>query len=163
MPLGTKMAGLLANGYNSQLASGELYRKALEYNDAQREKVAAFNRGTNQFNAQAFNDTSRFNASSQNHANQFQSGLMAQKAAHKLQGDASWYNSLYGNVNSLFKGISDLGRENYQYNQMVDLLGSGAMPGVTEDKLVQAGLWREKKNNSAAKGGKLKKRKGFTY
>jgi hypothetical protein len=43
-PIGTKMAGLLASGYNNQIANGQLYRNALEYNDAKRKDVAGFNR-----------------------------------------------------------------------------------------------------------------------
>jgi len=33
MPTSSQMAGLIANGYNSQLASGQLFENALKYND----------------------------------------------------------------------------------------------------------------------------------
>lgn len=49
---GTAMAGLLAADYNAQGQLGKLFRQAEEYNLAQREKVAAFNRGTNMFNSE---------------------------------------------------------------------------------------------------------------
>ena len=141
----SRMAGLLANGYNTQLADGELYRKALEYNDANRAKVADFNRGTDMFNANAYNQTSQTNAQMQNQNRQARANLAAQIAAQKLDARANWYNSLYGNVAGLFKGIGDLGRENYQYNQMVDELGSGAFPGVTQEQLIKSGLYKRKK------------------
>lgn len=141
----SRMAGLLANGYNTQLADGELYRKALEYNDANRAKVADFNRGTDMFNANAYNQTSQTNAQMQNQNRQARANLAAQIAAQKLDARANWYNSLYGNVSGLFKGIGDLGRENYQYNQMVDELGSGAFPGVTQEQLIKSGLYKRKK------------------
>ena len=157
-PVGTKMAGLLASGYNNQIASGDLYRKALEYNDAKRHQVGEFNRGTDMFNAQAYNQNQQFNASALNQGRLQRASLAMQAAQEKLNRDAGWYNSLYGNVAGLFKGASDLGRENYQYNQMVDLLGSGAMPGITEDKLVKAGLYRY-----AKKGGKIRKKKRINY
>ena len=150
----SKMAGLIANGYNSQLASGNLYRQALEYNDAQRKSVEDFNRGTNIFNAQAYNQNQQFNANALNHSGQFKSQLAMQAAAQKLNADAGWYNSLYGNVGGMFKGLADLGRENYQYNQMVDLLGSGAMP-VSKKRLVESGLYSQ----VTAEGGKLKRKK----
>lgn len=49
---GTAIAGLLAADYNAQGQLGNLFRQAEEYNLAQREKVAAFNRGTNMFNSE---------------------------------------------------------------------------------------------------------------
>lgn len=48
----TAMAGLLAADYNAQGRLGDLARQAEEYNLAQRERVEAFNRGTNQFNSE---------------------------------------------------------------------------------------------------------------
>ena len=47
----TAMAGLLASGYNSNVGLGKLFREGEEYNRAQRERVANFNRGTNQYNS----------------------------------------------------------------------------------------------------------------
>lgn len=49
---GAAMAGLLAADYNAQNQLGNLYRQADEYNLAQREKVANFNRGTNMANSE---------------------------------------------------------------------------------------------------------------
>ena len=49
---GSKAAALLASGYNNQLASGNLFRQALEYNDALRKQVTDFNRGTDMFNSE---------------------------------------------------------------------------------------------------------------
>lgn len=49
---GAAMAGLLAENYNTQGRLGDLYRQAEEYNRAQKERVAQFNRETDQFNTQ---------------------------------------------------------------------------------------------------------------
>lgn len=49
----TAMANLLASDYNAQNALGSLARQAEEYNLENRMRVEDFNRGTNQFNAQA--------------------------------------------------------------------------------------------------------------
>lgn len=159
-PLGTKMAGLLANGYNSQLASGELYRKALEYNDAKRKDVAEFNRGTNKYNADAYNRNQEFNATALNHGNQFQQGLAMQAAQERLNRDAGWYNGIYGNVGQLFKGISDLGRENRETNWRNALVTAGAFGAMDEDALVNAGIAKYKKGRKSSEGGTIKRKKG---
>ena len=49
---GAAMAGMIANSNNSQTATGNLYRQALEYNDAQRKQVEDFNRYTDMYNSQ---------------------------------------------------------------------------------------------------------------
>lgn len=46
-------ASLLAADYNAQNAVGEALRQDAQYNQAMKERVAAFNRGTNQYNADA--------------------------------------------------------------------------------------------------------------
>jgi hypothetical protein len=155
---GAKMAGLLASGYNNQIADGELYRKALEYNDAKRQQVAEFNRGTDQFNADAYNRNQEFNTSALNHGNQFQQSLAMQAAQERLNRDAGWYNGIYGNVAGLFKGIGDLGTENYRMNRISDMAADGVFGNLGDSY-----TGREHVKN-AAKGGKLtKKKKGLTF
>lgn len=122
---GSRMAGLLASGYNDQVASGELYRKGLEYNDALRERVATFNRDTDKFNADAYNRTSLQNSEALNRARQFRAQLGMQAAGQKADADAGWYNGIYGNVSGLFKGISDLGRQNAQHNMIAEMAANG--------------------------------------
>ena len=153
----SRMAGLLASGYNDQMASGDLYRKALEYNDAKRQQVAEFNRGTDMFNAQAYNQNQQFNANALNHSSQYRAGLAAQVANQKMNADAGWYDSLYGNVSGLFKGLSDLGRENAVFNMLSKNAADGVY-GNLGDSYTGTTYTRKKK----AKGGKLKKR-GLTY
>ena len=156
-PIGTKMAGLLASGYNSQIADGELYRKALEYNDAKRAQVGEFNRGTDMFNAQAYNQNQQFNADARNRARQYRASLAMQAATERLNRDAGWYNSLYGNVAGLFRGLSDLGRENAQWN----MISRGAADGVYGNL---GDSWTgQKVIKRKAEGGKVRKKKGLTY
>lgn len=156
---GAKMAGLLASGYNDQIASGDLYRKALEYNDALRERVATFNRGTDQWNSGQFGETSRFNASARNQANQHASQLRLQAAREKADMDAGWYNSLYGNVAGLFKGLGDLGRENAQWNMIADAGADGVFGNLGTSNTGRRIIKQKKK----CKGGKLNKRRGLTF
>ena len=141
---GTKMAGLIANAYSNQLANANLYRQALEYNDAQRARTEEFNRGTNQFNSQAYNQNSMFNAKEANDYEQARARLGLAAARQRLDSDASWYNSLYGNVSNIFKGVGELGRDRTDKNWIEWLYGKGAI---------------------GAYGGKIKKKRksGLTY
>lgn len=174
---GSKMAGLLANGYNSQIADANLFRQAQEYNDAQRQKVAEFNRGTNMFNAEAYDETSKTNAKLQNENAQFRANLAAQIANQKMNADSQWYNAFYGNIGSLFQGVGDLGRENAQHNMIADMAANSLFGTMNPDTPVAKGqhLLRyvdadgntvDKDGNiieKKAKGGKLKRRKGLTF
>ena len=161
-PLGTKMAGLLANGYNNQTASGNLYRQALEYNDAQRQKVADFNRGTDMFNAQAFNDTSKTNAQLQlNHRN-FKAQMLMDAARQRMASDAAWNQGIYGNVQGLFKGLSDWGKENAQHNMIADMAADGLFGTMSNQQNIGKGYVTTRKTKKA-KGGRINRKRGLTF
>lgn len=159
-PVGTKMAGLLANGYNSQTASGDLYRKALEYNDAQKQRVAEFNRGTDMFNAQAANQASATNAQIANNNRQLRAQMAMEAARQRMAADAAWNQGIYGNVQGIFKGLSDWGKENAQHNMIADMAADGLF-GTMSDKQNIGRTYIEQK----ACGGKIKrkKKKGLTF
>ena len=158
-PIGTKMAGLLANGYNSQIADGDLYRKALEYNDAKRQKVAEFNRGTDMYNADAFTKTSATNAEIANRQRQFKVQMQMDAARQRMAADAAWNQGIYGNVSGLFKGISDLGRENAQHNMIADMAADGIF-GVMTPK---SNTGRKVVTTKKSCGGKIKRKRGLTF
>lgn len=158
-PIGTKMAGLLANGYNNQIADGELYRKALEYNDAKRQKVAEFNRGTDMYNADAFTKTSATNAEIANRQRQFKAQMQMDAARQRMAADAAWNQGIYGNVSGLFKGISDLGRENAQHNMIADMAADGIF-GVMTPK---SNTGRKVVTTKKSCGGKIKRKRGLTF
>lgn len=158
-PIGTKMAGLLANGYNSQIADGDLYRKALEYNDAKRQKVAEFNRGTDRYNADAFTKTSATNAEIANRQRQFRAQMQMDAARQRMAADAAWNQGIYGNVSGLFKGISDLGRENAQHNMIADMAADGIFGVMTPKSNTGKRVVTTKKSC----GGKIKRKRGLTF
>ena len=158
-PIGTKMAGLLANGYNSQIADGDLYRKALEYNDAKRQKVAEFNRGTDMYNADAFTKTSATNAEIANRQRQFRAQMQMDAARQRMAADAAWNQGIYGNVSGLFKGISDLGRENAQHNMIADMAADGIFGVMTPKSNAGKRVVTTKKSC----GGKIKRKRGLTF
>ena len=145
------------------MASGNLYRQDLEYNDAKKQKVEEFNRGTDMFNAEAYNKNQQFNADAYNRAKQANSHLKLQAAAQKADMDAGWYNGLYGNVAGLFKGIGDIGRENVATNWKNALTTAGAFGAMDEDTLVKMGISKYKNGKKSYKGGKIKKgKRGLT-
>lgn len=157
-PIGTKTAGLLANGYNSQIASGNLFRQALEYNDAQRQKVAEFNRGTDMYNANAFNQNSITNAEIANRNRQFKAQMQMDAARQRMAADAAWNQGIYGNVSGLFKGLSDIGRENAQHNMIADMAADGIFGVMTPDSNTGRRVVRK-----ASKGGKINRKRGLTF
>lgn len=158
-PIGTKMAGLLANSYNSQIADGDLYRKALEYNDAKRQKVTEFNRGTDMYNADAFTKTSATNAEIANRQRQFRAQMQMDAARQRMAADAAWNQGIYGNVSGLFKGISDLGRENAQHNMIADMAADGIFGVMTPRSNTGKRVVTTKKSC----GGKIKRKRGLTF
>lgn len=158
-PIGTKMAGLLANGYNSQIADGDLYRKALEYNDAQRQKVAEFNRSTDMYNSNAFNQTSATNAQLLNNQRNFKAQMMMNAANERLNTDASWYNSLYGNISGIFNNLGNIGKENAQHNMIADMAADGIFGVMTPESNIGKRVVTTKKSC----GGKIKRKRGLTF
>lgn len=157
-PIGTKTAGLLANGYNSQIASGNLFRQAQEYNDAQRQKIAEFNRGTDMYNANAFNQNSITNAEIANRNRQFKAQMQMDAARQRMAADAAWNQGIYGNVSGLFKGLSDIGRENAQHNMIADMAADGIFGVITPNSNTGKRVVRK-----ASKGGKINRKRGLTF
>lgn len=157
-PIGAKITGLVANANNFYQGNGNLVRQAQEYNNKNMVDVATFNRGTNQFNAQADNQF----ALAANQNRQWRAQTLMNYAAQKAAQDQQWYSDIYGNVNNLFKGISDYGRENMAMNQV----NANAVRGVfgnTGNNALQGSLGGNRYMN--AKGGKInkKKRRGYTF
>lgn len=160
-PMGTKMAGLLANGYNSQIADGELYRKALEYNDAQKQRVEEFNRGTDMYNANAVNQVSATNAQIANNNRQLRAQMKMDAARQRMAADAAWNQGIYGNVNGLFAGLGAWGKENAQHNMIADMAADGLFGTMSDKQNIGKSYIRKKK---AACGGKIsRKKKGLTF
>lgn len=169
---GGKMAGLLSSGYNSQLGSADLYKKAIENHNTNVLKEGEFNRGTDMFNAEAFNKTSQVNAELENKNAQFQANLAADIARQKMAARAQWYQGLYGNIGNLATSLANVGRENAQHNMLAALANNGVFgttgseaghySGTKKDLIEEANRKVGKSSTSASHGGKLKRRRGFT-
>ena len=150
-------AGILAADYNYGQNMGNLARQAEEYNQQLRERVEAFNRGTNMFNTETGLKTSMFNAESRNAAKRARLG-QATTVAQLRQGikdqDAAGRSA---NITNFLQGLGDMGWENEQANWLDTLAKSGVLKVNTKGEYTGG--------TKKAKGGKVitKKKKGLTY
>lgn len=145
-------AAILASDYNYGNQIGDTYRRAQEYNDANRERVAGFNRGTNQFNAQALDSAdarnaqiAQFNAQQDNaraealfNAGKYRDALIQANRAEKS-----------GNLTGLYEGLAGLGETIYNM---------GNVKYLQDNKILVDETGNMKGGNTAAKGGKLKRK-----
>lgn len=150
-------AGILAADYNYGQSIGDLARQAEEYNQQLRERVEAFNRGTNMFNTETGLKASMFNAESRNAAKRARLG-QATTAAQIRQAikdqDAARRSA---NITNFLQGLGDMGWENEQANWLDTLAKSGVLKMNTRGEYTGG--------TKKAKGGKVrtKKKKGLTY
>ena len=151
------MAGLLASEYNTQLGLSELARQADEYNRAQEERVAGFNRQTDLSNSQMGLQAAMANQQARNNATQLRLN-QADRVAMLRQAAKDRYDARRSNnMNLLIQGLADLGREETQRNWL-DWLGEKGVLKVDSKGNITTG-------DTKACGGKLRtrKKKGYTY
>lgn len=145
MPASTKYAALLANNYNNQLASGNLFRQEQEYNDENRRYVKDFNRKTNMFNSQMGLEASMANARYHQVAQQMGLSGLAQAAALRDSIDARTGAAKSANLTNFLTSLGNIGRENFALNQ------------INSDRSRQYGVYRngvsEHKRSSKGKKG----------
>lgn len=111
-------AGILAADYNYGQNMGNLARQAEEYNQQQRERVEAFNRGTNMFNTETGLKASMFNAESRNAAKRARLG-QATTAAQLRQGIKDQDSARRStNITNFLQGLGDMGWENFNANMI---------------------------------------------
>lgn len=111
------LASMLANDYNYNNQRGAAYRQGLEYNEAQRQRSAEFNRGTNQFNAQQY-----MQAAAQNASNRAQAANLISAAAQMREGiDNAYGASQSANWTSLFNNLGDVGKDKMNRKMTDDL------------------------------------------
>jgi len=110
---GTAMAGLLSAGYNGNLGLGQLFRQGEEYNLAQRQKVAEFNRGTNMFNSEADLKAQMANAEMDKARNQILMDATTKAALLKQQEDQASQAAKMANIKSFLTSLGNIGTEAY--------------------------------------------------
>lgn len=141
---GNAMAGILAADYNAQNQLGALARQAEEYNLAQRQKVAEFNRGTNMFNTEGIfkadtaNQAAKMQARNTLLQGTMQAERLRQAARQQLAAERS------ANLTNLFNNLGNIGRENMNFNI---LNTSAAFPWAMTNKGESKYKSRKRGNN----------------
>lgn len=145
---GTLIAGLTAADYNAQNQMGDLFRQAEEYNQAQRERVAGFNRQTDQANAQMGIQTGMFNSQMRQQAAS-EAARMRMIENQRYRADrAAKRDAIAANLTNFLESLGGIGEENYWRNAIDSLRRAGVYQAGTD---LQGRVKR-----SRAKGGKLK-------
>lgn len=145
-------AGILASDYNYGQNMGNLARQAEEYNLAQRERVEAFNRGTDQYNSEA-----ALRAAGMNQQNrEMQLRAIMQAAGMREEAGARSSAAKSANLTNFFDSLGDIGREEFSRN----MIESNPALGYTIDR---SGKVRYKKPKSGTKSKKKSKGGYLTY
>lgn len=154
---GAAMAGLLAADYSGNIGLGKLYREGEEYNLAQRQKVAEFNRATNMYNSEADLKTQIANAET----DRLKANLLYEAALKanimRQQEDQTSNAAKSANLTNLFDNLGNLGIDAYNRYDRNFLINSGVFGTLSaeERKALLNNRWR-------ANGGRLRRKKGLT-
>ena len=143
----TAAANLIAANANYGNQMGDLHRQAELYNQQQRQQVEGFNRGTNQFDAEAQMRAGLANAQQAQHMNELR---LKQKSAQAQMYDTANMRSSMGraaNLTNLFDNLGGIGQENFSRNMIT------SNPALLYD-LDSSGRVQYKKNKKK-KGGRL--------
>jgi hypothetical protein len=134
------MTDLLAYNAKGTEQSGDIYRQALEFNDAQRLKVGAHNAEINKFNSQQGLQADSANQSTDLKLldNVLQEARMRDAEYAGLQTARS------ANLSNLFNNMGEIGKDIYTSAQEKFLIDRGYVPGI---------------GNVTAKGGSIRRRK----
>ena len=162
---GATIAGLLLSDYNTQGKMGDLFRQAEEYNQAQRERVATFNRGTSAMNAEMAMKAELANQQGDEtrlRAAMAEAELRGKERASASAGRSANLSTLYTNLGNV--GTDILNRENR------DMLINSGVFGTLSQKPTD---WSNEKWEAYRKalgmkacGGRInrkKSKKGLTY
>lgn len=136
---GMANASLIASDFNTILGLGEAYRQGLEYNQGLKERVASFNRATNQYNSQTGLQTDMFNAENKRALLNAKMQELAMREAERN----NYENAKSANLTSLFDNLGAIGTEAYN-REVIENLPL---------------YYNEKGKYKAACGGKIKRRR----
>lgn len=112
----TAAANLIAADYNYGTQMGDLFRQAQEYNQAQRERVEGFNRGTNQFNAESLNRADVTNMQAAQQANELRLRKKITQANMRDQADMRSSTARSANLSNFYESLGNIGREEFSRN-----------------------------------------------
>ena len=128
------IAALASSDYNALNNLGNMYRQAEEYNRAQEERVANFNRQTDQTNSQIGLQTAMANQSALDRAQTLRLEQMTRAAQARSIARKAYDARRSTNLNNFIQGLQNLGRED-TYKSWLDVLAnSGVLKVDTKGK-----------------------------
>ena len=149
------MASILAADYNYGESLGKLARQAEEYNQAQKEKVAGFNRQTDMFNSQQSMQAQSVNAQSRNDATKMRLAQAEEVAKLRSAAKNAYDTRRSNNLNNFINNLGNIGWEDYQR----EWINSNPALYYNLSGIGRVGY----KGNGKKNGGKLKKKRRTTY
>lgn len=149
------LAGVLVEDYNYGENLGKLARQAEEYNQAQREKVADFNRQTDMFNSKQSMQAQSVNAQSRNDATKMRLAQAEEVAKLRSAAKSAYDTRRSNNLNNFINNLGNIGWEDYQRRWIEDNPGSPYFMDRSGN-IIYKGITRKN-------GGKLKKKGRTTY
>lgn len=149
------LAGVLVADYNYGENLGKLARQAEEYNQAQREKVADFNRQTDMFNSKQSMQAQSVNAQSRNDATKMRLAQAEEVAKLRSAAKSAYDTRRSSNLNNFINNLGNIGWEDYQRRWIEDNPGSPYFMDRSGN-IIYKGITRKN-------GGKLKKKGRTTY
>lgn len=134
-------AVLLSADANAQGQLGDLYKKAEEFNLAQREKVDTFNRATDSANAEMAMKAQQLNATLRNHQLDRQAKKDIYAAQMKAAEDAAWSEAMSSSLTSMFNNAGAIGKERGENALAALKLISEGKTYTPEQKEIMKGLF----------------------
>lgn len=148
------MAGILASDYNYGESLGKLARQAEEYNQALKERVAEFNRGTDTFNSESSLKAQMANQQSMNNANKLRLAQAEEVARYRQAARDAYDTRRSNNLNNFITNLGNIGTEEEYASWLDNLARRGVLLMDTEGNYT---------GGPKANGGKLKRKRRNTY
>lgn len=151
------MASLLSADYNYGQSLGSLARQAEEYNQAQRERVATFNRATDMYNSEGSMKAQTFNAQARENAQKARLAQAEQIARLRMAAKEAYDTRRSSNLNNFISNLAGIGQE-AATREMIN-----SNPALYYKWLNDTVGYKGNGSTTNKNGGKLKKKRRFEY
>ena len=145
---GAAIAGILASDNNGISRLGDLSIKADEYNNQQRQQVAAFNRGTSQYNSEGQLKADMANQAALAAQRQYNLQGILQAANLRQQAKQQSDAARSANLSGLFNSLGNIGYENAAMNLRNWLYASGVLGAMQRDNAILGNYEKNKKGGN---------------
>lgn len=151
------MASLLSADYNYGQSLGSLARQAEEYNQAQRERVATFNRATDMYNSEGSMKAQTFNAQARENVQKARLTQAEQVARLRMAAKEAYDTRRSNNLNNFINNLAGIGQE-AATREMIN-----SNPALYYKWLNDTMGYKGNGSTTNKNGGKLKKKRRFEY